>query len=89
MDTTYTSQLFLSILFFAPGIILFASLAFVGVLMILEKTVFSAQKDVALANVAKPLDIPVAANPQPGAIVAALKESVQAPVAKQQRHAQK
>ena len=89
MDSNFATQLFFSILFFAPGIILFAGLAFVGVLMLLEKTVFKGQSNLAVTNVAKPLDIPVAANPAPGPIVHALKEGVKEPVAKQARHAHK
>ena len=52
MDSNFATQLFFSILFFAPGIILFAGLAFVGVLMLLEKTVFKGQSNLAVTNVA-------------------------------------
>lgn len=45
METSYTTQLMLSMLFFAPGIILFAGLAFVGVLMVVEKTFFQPPSD--------------------------------------------
>lgn len=36
----FTVQLALSMLMFAPGVVLFVGLAFVGILMVLEKTFF-------------------------------------------------
>ncbi len=90
MDTNYTAQLALSMLFFAPGVILFVGLAFVGILMVLEKTVFKAQSSAALNGLKAPIELPANANPQPGPIVNALKDSVQQPVAhKSQRKANK
>ena len=87
MDTSYTTQLALSMLFFAPGIILFAGLAIVGVLMVLEKTVFQAGAANVLTNGNLNLELPASANPAPGVIVTALKDA-QAPVAqKAQRKA--
>lgn len=82
MDSSFATHLFFSILFFAPGVILFAGLAFVGVLMILEKTVFTAQQIIAVAEPQKPLDLQPTANPAPGPIVQALKQSVTKPAAK-------
>ena len=81
MDTNFTSQLALSLLFFAPGIVLFVGLAFVGMLMLLEKTVFKGQSLVNTTNVQKPLEMPQAVNPAPGKIVDGLKESVKEPAA--------
>ncbi len=75
MDTNYTAQLVLSMLFFAPGIILFVGLAFVGVLMVIEKTAFRANTTANLTQ--QPLDLPQTANPAPGAIVNALKDATQ------------
>ncbi len=72
MDTNYTTQLFTSILFFAPGALLLAGLAFVGILMAFEKAL--QPQDMATTD--------LAANPAPGRIVAALKQGQ--PVA--QRH---
>ncbi len=86
METSYTTQLALSMLFFAPGIVLFVGLAFVGVLMFLEKTVFAAKADV-LVDTKQNIELAAAANPAPGPIVTALKESVKEPAAKQQRKA--
>lgn len=86
MDTNYTTQLFLSMLFFAPGVILFVGLAFVGILMVLEKTVFKTETNAVLTP-ATEVDLVEAANPAPGAIVTALKESTKQPAAKQQRKA--
>ena len=68
MDTNFATQLTLSMLFFAPGILLLAGLAFVGLLMLLEKTVFG-HADLALAQ-GPAVD---AANPAPGHIVEGLK----------------
>ena len=87
MDTNYTTQLFLSMLFFAPGVILFVGLAFVGLLMMLEKTVLRGKADNAATKPQQPIELAQTANPAPGAIVNALQESVAAPTAKQQRKA--
>lgn len=73
MDASYLNQLFLSIFFFAPGIILFAGLAFVGLLMVLEKTVFAGKKLPGTSPLPLPLDQLQVANPRPGPIVASLK----------------
>ncbi len=73
MDTNYTSQLFLSILFFAPGALLLAGLAFVGILMAIEKAF--QPLNATMADLAR--------NPAPGRIVATLKQGQnQQPVAK-------
>ena len=60
MDSNFTTQLTLSMLFFAPGILLFAGLAFVGVLMILEKTVFQGQAKQVLTATKLNLELPAA-----------------------------
>lgn len=39
MESSYTGQLLLSIIFFAPGLVILAGLAFVGLLMAIEKIV--------------------------------------------------
>ena len=72
METSYTTQLALSMLLFAPGLVLFVGLAFVGVLVALEKTVFRGQKEVNLT-----VEVQQGENPAPGAIVNALKTSSQ------------
>ena len=73
MDSNFTTQLTLSMLFFAPGILLLGGLAFVGLLMLLEKTVF-AKNDMAAPM---PLDAKtVEVNPAPGTIVEGLKTAV-------------
>jgi len=75
MDSHYTTQLVLSILFFAPGIVLLAGLAFLGLLMLLEKTVLKGRQAAAPANPAAQGDT-ATANPAPGPITAALKSAV-------------
>lgn len=65
MDPNFTSSLVLSILMFAPGIVMLASLSFVGLLMLLEKAYGS--KAIVTAPVA---------TQEPGPIVAGLKEAV-------------
>lgn len=88
MDTTYISQLFLSMLIFAPGVILFVGLAFVGLLMVLERTVFSGQDAAMPRTPVQPVDVAPAANPGPGRIVDAIKQGAQQPEAKR-AHAEK
>ena len=68
MDTNFASQFALSILFFAPGVLLLAGLAFVGLLMLLEKTVLGRAE----LSVAQGPAVDVA-NPAPGRIVEGLK----------------
>ncbi len=89
MDTNFTTQLALSMLFFAPGILLFAGLAFVGVLMILEKTVFQGQAKQVLTATKLNLELPAATNPVPGPIVTALKDAQQPNVEQEKRRANK
>ena len=89
MDTNFTTQLALSMLFFAPGVLLFAGLAFVGVLMILEKTVFKAQAQQVLTAAKLNLELPATANPVPGPIVTALKDAQQPQVQHEKRRANK
>jgi hypothetical protein len=89
MDTNYTTQLFVSILFFAPGVLLFAGLAFVGILMALEKTFFSGDNQVVKPLGVKGVDLTTTANPAPGRLVATLKEGAQEPAAKRQHRAGK
>ena len=72
MDTTYFGQLLLSLVFFTPGLVLFAGLALVGVLMVLENTALRAQP---LRSVGPQGRLP-AANPGPGPIVHAFKASI-------------
>ncbi len=72
MDTAYFGQLLLSLVFFTPGVVLFAGLALVGVLMVLEKTALRAQP---LRSVG-PQGRLSAVNPGPGPIVHAFKDSI-------------
>ena len=76
MDSHYTSQLILSMLFFAPGIVLLAGLAFVGLLMLLEKTVLRSHVQVEAPHAAAADSLPSQANPAPGPVVAGLKAAV-------------
>ena len=76
MDS-YTTHLFLSMLVFAPGMVLFVVLAFVGLLMLLETTVFRGKPDVVPNAAPKTVALPVAANPAPGHIVHAMKDVAQ------------
>lgn len=73
MDSNFTTQLTMSMLFFAPGILLLGGLALVGLLMLLEKTVFSKN------DLTAPMPVEtktIEANPAPGAIVEGLKTAV-------------
>ena len=90
MDTNYTTQLFVSILFFAPGVLIFAGLAFVGILMALEKTFFRTEDQAVKPLDATTVNLTNQANPEPGRIVATLKQGAQQqPAAKRQHHAAK
>ncbi len=86
MDTNYTTQLFLSMLFFAPGVILFVGLAFVGLLMGLEKAFGHRQDALALAPAAA-IDFAAPGNPAPGRIVNSLKASMNQTATQPQRKA--
>lgn len=77
MDTTYMSQLMLSIAIFAPGLILLAGLGFVGLMMLLERTVLRGKVE---PVVPQQQDV-VAGNPEPGPVVQGLKDSLQTPMA--------
>lgn len=74
MDSNFTTQLTLSMLFFAPGVLLLAGLAFVGLLMLLEKTVFA--KNAATGMTDAKATLPTDANPAPGQIVDGLKTAI-------------
>jgi len=76
MDTNFATQLTLSILTLAPGVALLAGLAFVGLLMLIEKTVLRSQA-VSLVVPAHSVQAPAAQNPGPGRIVAELRAAVQ------------
>jgi hypothetical protein len=90
MDTNYTTQLFTSILIFAPGVLLLAGLALVGILMAFEKTVLRGEHDVVQPLHTAMTVLPQTTNPAPGRIVAALKQGqMQQPVAKRQYNAHK
>ncbi len=75
MDTNFATQLTLSILFFAPGVALLAGLAFVGLLMLIEKTVLARGDLMVAQGPALDAELPIA-NPMPGRIVAGLKAAV-------------
>ena len=74
MDSNFTTQLTLSMLFFAPGVLLLAGLAFVGLLMLLEKTVFA--KTAMTGMTAPQAKVTADANPAPGEIVEGLKTAI-------------
>lgn len=77
MDTNFIGQLVLSIAIFAPGLVMLAGLAFIGMLMLLERTVLRSKPEIAVkgrTSVAQP-HLP-AANPAPDRIVAGLKDAV-------------
>ena len=50
MDTHFLSQLVFSILILAPGVVLLAGLAFLGLLMLLEKALFGRDSNVTLVT---------------------------------------
>ena len=75
MDTHFITQLALSILFLAPGVVLLVGLAFVGALMLVEKAMQHADP-LALATPAQATDFVATSNPAPGRIVNALKASM-------------
>ncbi len=85
MDTHFTSQLFLSILFFAPGMVLFAGVAFVGGLMLLEKAFDHTDTELELVVPQGAVDFAATGNPGPGRIVNALKTSMNQTDKKPQR----
>ena len=84
MDTTYVTHLFLSILFFAPGVALLVCVGFVGLLMLLEKTVFAEKSDLVGKAIAA-ASAPAVANAAPGPIVHALSDAVGKKSGKSQR----
>ena len=75
MDTHYTSQLLISILFFAPGLVLLVGVAFVAMAGLLEKFLVPAQPALVTAHLHG--DVAQSGNPAPGRIVASLKETMQ------------
>ena len=76
MDSHYTTQLVLSILFFAPGIVLLGGLGFLGLLMLLEKTVLKGRQVLPSQPRTQVPGEGSATNPAPGQITAALKAAV-------------
>jgi len=74
MDSNFTTQLTLSMLFFAPGVLLLAGLAFVGLLMLLEKTVFANRTATGMTTPQG--KVATDANPAPGEIVEGLKSAI-------------
>ena len=75
---------------FAPGVLLLAGLAFVGILMAFEKTFLRGQREMAQPLKTTMTDLARTTNPTPGPIVATLKQSqIQQPVAKRQHKANK
>ena len=90
MDTNYTTQLFTSILFFAPGALLLAGLAFVGILMAFEKLFDRNERTLIQPLNTQNANLTRTTNPAPGRIVATLKQSQhEQPAAKRQHHANK
>ncbi len=87
MDTHFLSQLVFSILILAPGVVLLAGLAFLGLLMLLEKALFGRDSNVTLVTAQAAVDLAAGSNPAPGRIVHALKASMNQPVANTQRKA--
>jgi len=79
MDSSFMGEMVVSMLIFAPGLILLTVLAVVGVLMILEKTgVFSAiveKKQAAVAMAGEG-----ASNPAPSKVVSGLKGAIESEV---------
>ena len=78
MDGGYFSEILLSTLIFAPGLILLGVFTFIGLLTLLEKSgVLRAM------TVSEPLQIPYegtteGANPAPGAVVKGLNDAISA-----------
>jgi len=75
VELSYTSQLLLSIAIFAPGLVLLAGLAFVGILMVAERLLAARAP---AAPVAVDTATPVA-NPAAGPVVEALRASLAKP----------
>ncbi len=77
MDSNFIGQLVLSIAIFAPGLVMLAGLAFIGLLMMLERTVLRGKPDLAVvAKTSAAAQHLPARNPAPDRIVAGLKEAV-------------
>lgn len=79
MDYEYMGQLMLSVLIFAPGVVLLACCGFIGVLVMLEKSglfglVAKEEADLFEAQQAAEL----AANPPEGDVVAGLEQAIEA-----------
>lgn len=78
MGWEYIGKLLLSILIFAPGLILLTMAVLIGFLMALEKLgVFRARKRIGETITEAEAQAAQATNPAPGRIVAELKESVE------------
>lgn len=77
MDTNFIGQLLLSMTIFAPGLVMLAGLAFIGMLMLLEKTVLRGKPELtAAAKGLAAAQHQAACNPGPDRIVAGLKDAV-------------
>lgn len=74
MDTGYMSELMMSVLIFAPGVVLLSICAFVGGLVLLEKAgvLGAAQEQV------QPAEVQAAASPNPpaGQVIAGLEQAI-------------
>lgn len=77
MDYDYMGQLVLSVLIFAPGVVLLAMCAFIGVLVMLEKSgLFGlvAKEEEELFDMQQAAEL--AANPPEGDVVAGLDQAI-------------
>jgi len=74
MDMDYFGRLFLSIVVFAPGLILLTVLVFVGLLMAAERLGLFGQA--AKKAVMKPTRMVEASNPAPGSVVDGVTDAI-------------
>lgn len=85
MDYGYWSEVVLSTLLFAPGLVLLGIFAFIGLLTLLEKSgVLRAM------TFSEPVEIPYegmtrGSNPSPGSVVQGLNEAISAPQSSEKR----
>ena len=79
MDTGYMSELMMSVLVFAPGVVLLSICAFVGGLVLLERAgVLGAAQDTVQIEEVEALAVP---NPPAGQVVAGLETAIAAETA--------
>lgn len=76
MDYAYMVKSSLSMLFFAPGVFLLAVCIFIGLLLMIEKALTSAEEP-AVASKTEETTVTAAVNPSPGRLVSELATSLE------------